>query len=157
MLRLKRARGFTLIELLVVVAIIGIFSAVALGALGTARDRGKISAIKSNLVSLRTHADLYYASGSATYGSQSFISGAATSCTGGVFSNTTVTNALKATDSANGAGNIVCRANLSYYYAAAALPGGGWWCVDSTGASRQPAGSLPLQAEEAMFVGNRCP
>lgn len=149
-------RGFTLIELLVVISIIGILSVFVLASLGTTRDKGRAASVKSNLVTLRTQADLYYATvGNGSYGVQPFVTGAASSCTVGVFSNTTVTKALEGADAANGSGNIVCRAGATYYYAAAALPGGGWWCVDSTGASRQPANSLPTL--ESAFVNSRCP
>lgn len=147
-------RGFTLVELLVIVAIIGIFSAIALGSLGTVRDRGRAASVKSNLVTLRTQADLYYAT-AGNYGTQSFSSGAASLCTGGVFGNAAVRNALAASDSANTSGDVVCRASTTYYYAAAALPDGGWWCVDSTGASRKPANSLPTA--ETTFANDRCP
>lgn len=136
--------GFTLIELLVVIAIIGILSAVVLASLSTARDRGNDSSVKANLNSLRTQAELYYlTSGNSSYGSQSWVSGAATSCTGGMFGNPVVAKALATADSVNGAGNVDCVADSSYYVAAATLPSGGYWCVDHTGVGKSYATDLP--------------
>jgi len=52
------SRGFTLIELLVVIAIIGILSSVVLASLSTARNKGKGTAIKAALNSLRTQMEV---------------------------------------------------------------------------------------------------
>ncbi|MBY0328578.1 prepilin-type N-terminal cleavage/methylation domain-containing protein [Patescibacteria group bacterium] len=52
--------GFTLIELLVVIAIIGILAAVVLASLNSARDKGKVTAIKSTLKNLQSQAEIYY-------------------------------------------------------------------------------------------------
>ena len=51
-------KGFTLIELLVVIAIIGILSSVVLASLSTARSKGKATAVKSGLASLRTQMEV---------------------------------------------------------------------------------------------------
>ena len=137
-------RGFTLIELLVVIAIIGILSSVVLASLSTARDKGNDTSVKSNLNSIRTQAELYYlTTGSSSYGSQTWVSGAATSCTGGMFSNSVVAKALAGADSANGAGNVDCIAGSTYYVVAAAMPSGGYWGVDHTGAGKSYATALP--------------
>lgn len=53
-------KAFTLIELLVVVAIIGILSGVVLTSLNTARTKGQIASIKSNLRSMIAQAELSY-------------------------------------------------------------------------------------------------
>ena len=52
--------GFTLIELLVVVAIIGILSGVVIASLNTAREKGKIAAIKSTLKNMQSQAEITY-------------------------------------------------------------------------------------------------
>lgn len=52
--------GFTLIELLVVVAIIGILSGVVLASLNSARTKGQIASIKSNLKNMIAQAELSY-------------------------------------------------------------------------------------------------
>ena len=52
--------GFTLIELLVVVAIIGVLASIVLASLNTARDKGKVAAIKSNLKNMGPQMELAY-------------------------------------------------------------------------------------------------
>ncbi len=56
----KYRSGFTLIELLVVIAIIGILSSVVLASLNSARQKGQIAAIKSNLKNMIPQAQLAY-------------------------------------------------------------------------------------------------
>jgi prepilin-type N-terminal cleavage/methylation domain-containing protein len=66
-LALRYSKGFTLIELLVVVAIIGLLSAVVLTYLSSARKKGNDTAVKSNLTSVRTAADIYYLNNNNSY------------------------------------------------------------------------------------------
>jgi prepilin-type N-terminal cleavage/methylation domain-containing protein len=135
----RARRGFTLIELLVVIAIIGILSAVVLASLNTARQKGNYAAIKSNLSTIQTQAELYYDSNSSSYGT-----GAATTTTGatacialgGIFSDTTIKAAINS--AANAGATVNCGigggAAGSFYDVIATSPAGNW-CVNSQGVS----------------------
>lgn len=57
----SKSYAFTLIELLVVIAIIGILAGVVIASLNSARDKGRIAAIKSNLKNFQTQAIMYHA------------------------------------------------------------------------------------------------
>ncbi len=57
---MKLQKGFTLIELLVVISIIGILSSVVLASLNSARQKGQIAAIKSNLKNMVSQMELAY-------------------------------------------------------------------------------------------------
>ena len=136
-------RGFTLIELLVVIAIIGILSSVVLASLNTARSKGSDAAIKSNLAGMRPQAEIYYdANGS--YGTQATSTPVAGSvCTGGVFSDPTIQNQLKAAAAANSsATQVTCGASAGYWAASVPLKTSGHWCVDSTGAAKSIASAV---------------
>ncbi|MEY2641082.1 MAG: hypothetical protein RL150_475 [Candidatus Parcubacteria bacterium] len=116
----KRA-GFTLIELLVVIAIIGILSSVVLASLSSARGKGNAAAIKQNLTSIRTQAEILYAD------DLSFAN---------VCANSVVTNARTEADSLNGSGSVTCVNAAGGWAVAADLPDSGAFCVDSSGRGR---------------------
>lgn len=57
---IRRVTGFTLVELMVVIAIIGLFAAIVISSLGSARTKSADSAAKQNLTQIRTSAELLY-------------------------------------------------------------------------------------------------
>ncbi|MDQ1748367.1 MAG: ral secretion pathway protein [Frankiaceae bacterium] len=68
-IRTARDEGFTLIELLIVIVILGILAAIVVFAVGGITDRGQQSACKSDVTSINTAAEAYFAqkgSGAAT-------------------------------------------------------------------------------------------
>ncbi len=62
-----KSKAFTLIELLVVISIIGILAGVVIASLNSARDRGRIAAIKSNLRNAVSQAHVYYLDNNGSY------------------------------------------------------------------------------------------
>ncbi len=135
-------RGFTLIELLVVIAIIGILSAVVLASLNTARNKGADAAIKSNLSTIQTQAELYYDNNGNAYATINQASGA---CAAGglassLFNDATIKNAYNSAVSANGGAiGTVCKYAIgpsgANYAVSVQLKTDAtkWFCVDSTG------------------------
>ena len=57
----KNQKGFTLIELLIVVAIIGILAAIAIPQFASYRERAFNSAAQSDLRTMRTSVEAFYA------------------------------------------------------------------------------------------------
>ncbi len=120
MTKLSNNKGFTLIELLVVIAIIGVLSSVVLASLSSARGKGNDAAIKSNLVNMRTQAELLYAPGSGF---------------SNVCDNSSIQNAISEVESLNGGEDVVCTDDTSSWAIASAISSGAF-CVDANGAAK---------------------
>ena len=151
------SRGFTLIELLVVVAIIGILSAVALASLGTVRSKGSDASLQTDLSSLQIQAEIYSSNNSFSYGSLAWTTGANCYPASGSHmfgGDTTIRNAMKAADAANGSGSVGCATNGTSYVAVVQMVANSanYWCVDSNG----KAGSAPGTVSSMTAIA-QCP
>ncbi|MDO8576520.1 MAG: type II secretion system protein [bacterium] len=137
-------KGFTLIELLVVIAIIGLLSSVVLASLNGARNKGADAAIKSDLRSAQSQAELFYDDTNNTYtglcanttvAAQMLHAKNASSISGAV--STTLTTAETAdipVCHVSGTGDAYA---LSIALKTDKTKS---WCVDSTGASQLTVG-----------------
>lgn len=79
----QNKKGFTLIELLVVIAIISVLASIVLTSLGESRNKAKDAALRAELASLRSQAELY----SSNNGNYGIDTG---SCNAGMFANSDV-------------------------------------------------------------------
>lgn len=143
-------QGFTLIELLVVIAIIGILSSVVLVSLNSARGKGSDAAIKANLNTIRTQAEVYLDNSTAkTYGT---ATPAAAGCNyaNTLFADQTISSAVQAATTASGGTATADRR------CAVGVNGATWavsvplkqdatrsQCMDNTGISREVTGASP--------------
>lgn len=149
-------QGFTLIELLVVIAIIGILAGIVLASLGTARNKGKDSAVQEQMASARAQGEVFYTGGN------TYLTVCAT-----VAASNGLLGLLTASASNNGQGNlgapvttlatagawnkVTCHDTAAAWAAEAPMSSGTsgspvLWCVDSTGASKSEVAAMLASA-----------
>lgn len=150
---LSRSKGFTILELLVVVAIVGLLTAIFIGYLNSARNKGGDAGVKANLRNAIPQAEIIYGTRTANKDSYTNV------CTNGVISGeTTITGigafilaAAKANGYSSYAINAIgttstatCNNSASAWAAEVPLKSAGanqMWCVDSLGRSKQKTGT----------------
>ena len=139
-------KGFTLIELLVVVAIIGLLASITLGYLGDAKKKGDDTAVKSNLVAMRSAAEIFYLDNTNSYLPAGGVTFSIATCPvydpAGTNMLSQSKNIAAAIAEAVKRGNNSSCYNSSNTWAVAIglkLVPNTSWCVDNSGAARQVA------------------
>lgn len=135
----KRVSGFTLVELIVVIAIIGLFSAVALASLGSSRNKSGDAGTLANVRSLATQAEIYFLY-SSSYGTQTWVNPCTSAtATGGMFIDKKIKGILDGIYKTNRNNAVACAANGASYVVVAQLVSDSskYQCIDSRGISRQ--------------------
>jgi len=138
-------RGFTLIELLVVIAIIGILSAVVLASLNSARSKGVDAAIKSNIATIQTQAELFYDDNGNKYGTQAHGACPTTGTLTNMYGNATIRSAIQNTNAtlASTTAVVQCASTDSTYVVYSRIrEAGKWYCIDHSG-NATTTGSTP--------------
>ncbi|MBI5139066.1 type II secretion system protein [Candidatus Nomurabacteria bacterium] len=139
--------SFTLIELLVVVAIIGFLASVILVVINDGRLKGSDAAVKANLNTVRSRAELQYDTWGG-YGTVAFPSGICTNTPNTIFGTTNIWEAIQeAAKAGRGLSNTKCTSTIANYSVAVGLKSGGIagdgvvdsWCVDSSGVGKSYA------------------
>lgn len=140
--------GFTLIELLVVIAIIGILASVVLSSLASARTSARDSAIKQQMSSLVSQAELFRLSNGGSYGPD-YADDSIIECTTanrttlltGVFGSTAVVDLTEAIYAQGPGGRVFCVVRSGSWAFAAGInnPTGSntAWCVDNSGTKKE--------------------
>ena len=152
--------GFTLIELIVVIAVIGILSAIVLGVLNGARNKGGDAGVKSNLAGIRSQAEILNDTWG-VYGVDAtptpFVVGACSASPDTLFSDPNISAQITAAGNASNGGGMGQGSCVSASNAwAVSMPlkedQANSWCVDNKGTSRQvtPAGG------DRGFLGVAC-
>ena len=126
MKKLKSMLGFTLIEIMVVVSIIALLSSVVLSALSGARSKSNNSAVKQDLLNVRSEIQIIF-SETGSY---------ATGCTDPVYHKTPSILAGAGTAGSGNPNDGLCNSSATQWAAGAPLktPEGTftYWCIDNT-------------------------
>ena len=129
---------------MVIVAIIGLFSTIALTSLSGSRQKGNDAAVKQQLREIQNAAELYALANYNKYG-------VAATCDEGMFVNEKFDPLFAALDKASLEAEVQCRSTNAGYAVQTALISNPdiYWCVDATG---YKGGS-----EYSELVRPRCP
>lgn len=130
---MRKPKAFTLIELLVVVAVIALLSTLVLGALMTAKDKAKDSAIMRELSQLRTEAQMILVESGAYNVSGNKLCDAENTLNNGNVNHPFLAEIEEKVKKYNGGNPVVCYASANSYCIKSLLNLETGFCVDSTG------------------------
>jgi len=148
-------KAFTLIELMVVVAIIGLLVALSLVALKHYRDKGVDAAVKTELLSVRSAAELYYSNNfeKVCYDGDIVDLNPEDGTSG--FNDGTLNDdkfgAIEESIKKKTGSYPICKDDSSSYAVISSLKAAGCWCVDSTGESKE------LSGDDCNLTETSCP
>lgn len=142
----RKRSGFTVLELLVVVGLIALLAAIVLAAVTSARNKSKDRAIQSNMLTIRTQANLYFdTGGNGAYGSAMNPATQlnSTTCVNAATmfgKEPTIAAAIAALTSYVTIDRIACWSTGTTFAVAATLTNQDYFCIDSNSAGKVNTG-----------------
>ena len=142
----KHQKGFTLLELLVVIAIIGILTSIVLVSIGSSRNKGSDSRIKSQLSSLRTQVSLYMTVNGNIGQSNTTSCGVGTMPLGSIWASASaeglgvrklITDSIALSGKTASFSRCTFTVTNNKWLVSVPLKTSGFWCVDYAGRSLQ--------------------
>lgn len=107
-------KGFTLLELLVVIAIVGILASVVMVSLGNSRDKAKVAAMKSDMMTIIKQSQLWYENHNSYFMTRTTPANSTYQCADAyafsstMFGDPTISQAITHLESLNGSNNLLC-------------------------------------------------
>ena len=113
MMKLRNKRGFTLIEILIVIIVLGILAMIIVPQISVSTEDAKVSTVQSDLSSIRSALEIYYAQHNSKYPGQTESTGGTANTDAGVAA---VSMVRQLTQYTNSSGKVSVSKDTTFKY-----------------------------------------